>query len=155
MAAVSAIQLIEEDLSGKKFYNRSFKGMNLAKKKMRGSLFFQCCFDDADLSESDGTGSDFTCSTFRNTNLYCTNWMNAKLSGIVFEPKDAFGITWTMACKTFDGMRVSPLWSMAWLYFFTIMKPQGQAADMVDKVIAAIGAERYAKLTALFSKRQL
>jgi hypothetical protein len=145
----------EEDLSGKRFNGRSFKGQKLAYRRMRGSVFLSCDFDDADLTKADCTNSDFTCSTFRNSVLYCCNFTNCRLAGTVFEPKDCFGMIVSLQCRTFDGMKVSPLWSFGWLAFFLQMNHSGAAAAMPDEIIAAIGAEKYTKLMSMFSKRQL
>jgi hypothetical protein len=145
----------EEDLSGKRFHGRSFRGQNLARRKMKGSVFIHCCFDDADLTKADCSNSDFTASSFRNTILYGTNFANSRLAGTIFEPKDCFGMTVTLQCRTFDSMKMSPLWSMGWLAFFLMMKHSGPAAHLPDEIIAAIGAERYAKIMSLFGKREI
>src|SRR5678816_3146824 len=120
--SAATIVTVTEDLCGKKIYNRSFAGMNLAKKKLRQSLFFQCSFDDADLTDADCEGSEFVGSTFRRTICYRTNFKDAKLP-CIFEPKDCFGMTLTMQCQTFSGMKISPLWWWGWIYFATLMHP--------------------------------
>lgn len=145
----------DQDLSHKRFYSVNFSGQNLSKCKIKGSLCYQCNFDDADLSEADCEGTDFTGSTFLRTNCYRANFRDASLAATVFEPKDAFGITVTLQCRTFQDMRVSALWWFGWLIFGTAMHPTGTAEPVKDNLIAAIGAERYAKLKSLFLKREL
>ncbi len=142
------------DLSRQRFYSRDFSGQDLRKVSMRGSLFSSCNFDSADLSEADCTGSDFQGSSFDQTTCYRTNFKDATLAGTRFNPKDCFGMTLTLQCKTFQGMKVGALWFYAWLLFATMMHPFGDTSDMVDRVVTAIGPERWVKLKALFGKRQ-
>ena len=146
-----------EDLSRKKFYGRDFSSLDLSRLKLRQSVFYGCNFNYADMSETDCEGSEFFNSTFIDTICYRTNFKDAKLAGTTFAPKDAMGITLTMQCHTFDGMKVSPLWFLCWLLMGTMMKPgDGPLGnDLVDKVISAIGAERYVKLRGLFGKRNM
>lgn len=155
----TAVTIVDqpEDLCRKRFYNRDFKGKNLVKRKLRQSLFMQCNFDEADMSEADCEGSEFFGSTFRNTICYRTNFKDAKLAGTLFEPKDCFGITLTLQCKTFDGMKVSPLWWWGWIFFGTMLHPLTKLGqdDLRDGLIAHIGTERYLKLVSMFGKRDM
>jgi len=146
------------NLSNQKIYSKDFSGQDLSKLKMRNSLFYQCNFSNADLTETDCSGSEFFGSSFVDAICYRTNFADAKLAGADFRPKDCFGITLTMTCKTFDEMKVSPLWWLGLATFLTMMKPVKVGAkdeDLVDKLIGGVfGAERYVKLRALFSKRE-
>jgi uncharacterized protein YjbI with pentapeptide repeats len=145
-----------EDLSRQKIFSRDFSGQKLSHAKMRSSLFHRCNFDRADMTEADCEGSEFLGSTFRETICYRTNFKDAKLAGTVFEPKDCFGMTVTLQCKTFDGVKVSPLWWMMWAMFLTIMKPEKlNGEDLIDRAILMIGPDRYLKLKTLLQKREL
>lgn len=123
---------------------------------MRNSLFMNCNFNEADMSEADCTGSDFQGSSFEGTKCYRTNFRDAVLAGTKFNPKDCFGMTISLSCKTFKGMRVGALWFYAWLLFATFMRPYGseESPGLVDKVIEAIGGDRWVKLKAIFGKRE-
>ena len=153
-----ALSEVTIELSRQKFYGVDFSGKNLAKKKMRQSLFMSCKFDGADMTEADCEGSEFVGSTFRDTICYRTNFKDAKLAGTIFEPKDAFGMTITLQCQTFNNMKISALWFYAWLIFGSLMTPLKLPAggeNLMDGIIAAIGAERYVKLRSMFAKRDL
>ncbi len=154
------------DLSKQRFYGEDFGGQNLSRLKLRGSLFNCCSFDNADMSETDCEGAEFFGSTFRDTVCYRTNFANAKLAGTTFEPKDCMGMTLTLSCHTFEGMRVSRIWFLCWLLLGTMMKPMKMASadspllrpideDLLNGLIGAIGGGQYVKLRALFSKRDL
>ena len=146
-----------EDLSRQKLYGKDFSGQTLAHAKMHNSLFHRCNFDNADMTEADCEGSEFFGSTFRQTNCYRTNFKDAKLAGTVFEPKECFGITITLQCKTFDGMKVTGLWWMMWAMFLTLMKPEKlpDGEDPVDRAILMIGPDRYVRLRNLLQKREM
>jgi uncharacterized protein YjbI with pentapeptide repeats len=145
------------DLSRQKFYGVDYSGQDLSRMRMRQSLFHRCNFDNADMTETDCEGSEFFGSTFRDTVMYRTNCRDAKLAATVFEPKDCFGITLTMQCKTFDKMKVSPMWWYTFLMFGSLMLP-GSVADqeeLQNRLIQAIGTERYVKLRTLLAKREI
>ena len=98
------------DLCRKRFYSVDFSDLDLSDLKMKYSLMHNCCFDRANMSNTDCEGSEFFGSTFRDTTCYRTNFKDAKLANTVFQPKDAFGITLTLHCKTFENMRVPQIW---------------------------------------------
>jgi uncharacterized protein YjbI with pentapeptide repeats len=144
------------DLSKKKIYTTDFSGCDLSRLKLKHSLFMNCNFDRSDMSETDCEGSEFFGSTFRDTICYRTNFKDAKLAGTLFHPKDAFGMTITLTCKTFEDMKVSKLWWYMWLMFGTLLRPEcllGEQ-DLRDKLIVCIGAEKYVKLGALMKQRE-
>lgn len=143
-----------DDLSRQRFYGRDFTGMDLRRAAMRSSLFMNCNFTNADMAEADCSGSDFQGSIFEQTNCYRTNFKDAVLANTKFNPKDCFGMTVSLQCKTFKGMKVGALWFFAWLLFATMMHPFGSEAGLVDRVVEAIGAERWVKLKAVFGKRE-
>jgi len=145
------------DLSRQKFYQHDFSGQDLSKMKLRQSLFHRCNFDNADLTEADCEGSEFFGSTFRDTVMYRTNCKDAKLASTIFEPKDCFGLTLTMQCKTFDKMKVSPMWWYAWLMFASLMIPGNvkESEELQNRLMQAVGAERYLRLRTLLAKREL
>lgn len=147
----------EERLSGVRFDGKDFSGRDLRKMSLKGSVFHNCNFDGVDLSHVDCEGSDFSGSTFRRTICYYTNFRNARLANTVFEPADAYGVTFTMHCKTFENMKISPLYWYAWLMFATQMWPQQKPGEdnIKDLLIGMIGATRYQKLRDLFSRRDL
>ena len=111
------------NLCSKKIYHQDFRNQDLSKLKMRNSLFYTCDFSNADMTETDCTESEFFGSKFNDTICYRTNFTDAKLAGSIFLPKDAYGITLSMTCRTFDGMKVSPLWWFALATFLTMMHP--------------------------------
>ena len=153
----AAAQIDMSDMSRKKYYNQNFAGKDLSHKKMRSSFFYRCNFDNSDMSHTDAEGSEFVGCSFVDTTCYFTNFKDAKLAGNIFKPKDAYGMTLTMSCKTFEGMETKQLWWFAMLVFATMMVPEREPSneDLNAKLIAMIGADRYIKLRSMFSKREI
>jgi uncharacterized protein YjbI with pentapeptide repeats len=144
-------------LSGQRFERKDFSGQDLRRFNLSKAVFHFCNFDKANLSEVDCSGSDFMGSTFRDTTCYRTNFKDCKLAGVVFEPKDAYGVTFSFTCETFTGMRISQLWFYSWLMMAAAMVPIEPPTELTltDKLIAMIGAERYVRLKALFARREI
>lgn len=145
------------DLSRQKFYSQDFSQQDLSGLKMRSSLFHHCNFDGADLTESDCEGSEFFLSTFRDSKMYRTNMKDAKLAQTVFEPRDCFGMTLTLQCKTFDKMKVSPMWWYIFLCFGSLMIAGSvkENDELQNRLVQAIGPERYVKLRTMLVKREI
>lgn len=143
----SGIRVKEQD-----YHGRDFRGKNLS-----GSEFLRCNFDGADLTEVNCSNSSFVGSTFRDTICYRTNFMDANLGATIFEPKDCYGMTISLTCRTFTNMHIGQLWWFAWLIFATQMKPADGPVkeDIRSLLIGMIGAARYTKLKALFQGRDL
>lgn len=151
---IPKVVMLEENLSNVSFVGRSFKGQDLVKKVMRFSKFECCDFDEVDLTEADCTGSSFAGCTFRRTVCYQTNFKDCVFGGAIFEPKDLYGATFTMTCKTFQNMHISQQWWYAWLLFGTQMVPSDTPnKNCREMLIGMIGAERFTKLKALFAGR--
>lgn len=125
--------------------------------RMRQSLFHRCNFDNADMTETDCEGSEFSGSTFRNTSMYRTNCKDALLAGTVFEPRDCFGITLTMQCKTFDKMKVSKMWWYTFIMFGALMIAENVKENeaLQTALIQCVGPDRYLRLKTLLAKREI
>lgn len=143
------------NLSNKTFHRHSFEGQDLTHADMRKSKFFYCNFDGANLEYADADGASFSGSTFRNTNCRCTNFRNADLQLTIFEPRDAYGMTITLACNTFKGMKISRLWWFCYLYFATLMNPELELnnKDPKDGLLVLFGEKRYTRLRRMFEVR--
>lgn len=148
----TAIDMSHSNHDHEDFSDRDFKGA-----KLNNSIFHYCKFDRSTLEDANCEFVDFTGSTFQDTNLRCCNMKDAVLAGTLFHPRDCMGITLTLKCDTFRGVRISQLWWMGFLIFASMMVPDKYpiTEPLHDKLIAMIGAERYVKLRALFQRREL
>lgn len=144
-------------LTRRRFQGEDFSGQDFSKKDLSYSEFLSCNFDDCNLSEANCEGCNFTGSTFRRTNMYRTNACNAKFAGTVFEPRDAYGITLTFDCATWNGMKIGQLWWYAALTMWatTIPAPLPVKEPLQEKLIALIGPTRYVALKKMLRGRDL
>ena len=153
MATVTAIRAdrVGKNHHKQKYYNRDFSGMDLKNADFRCASLMGCKFDDADLSYANMEGANLRGASLIGTRCYRTNFKDASLAGAAFEPKDAFGATFTMACETFDGMKPAKLWWDMWLMMLLRMKPPEEEMELA--IIQAIGPELYAGLRQLMDRR--
>jgi len=151
------ITTVRSDRSGKHFYNRKllnydFSGQKLDHADFRCASLIGANFDDADLSYANFEGANLRGASLKGTRCYRTNFKDACLAMSDFEPKDAFGITFTFACESFDGAKPAKLWWYMWLMMLLRMKSPEDAMEL--DVIKAIGPDTYAGLQALMTNRR-
>jgi uncharacterized protein YjbI with pentapeptide repeats len=146
---------VPKDLSNKKWFHQDFSGMDLKGVPMHHSRFTICNFTGVDISGNDCTHSDFSGSNLTDVRCNGTDFGHSVL-GCRFFPKDAYGMTVTLECRTFKGMVVSKLWYLSWLYLATLTIPENdKGVNLRDLVIGALGFERFAKLKKIFDVRQM
>lgn len=136
-----------------KFYGKSFVGEDLSHSDFRSATLIRCDFSDADLSYANFEGANCREAIFKNTRLYRANFKDAALADSIFEPKDAFGITLTMHCESFDGVKASPLWYLCLIMLTLRMECPEPELDL--KLISAMDPERYKGFRVLFDRRQM
>jgi hypothetical protein len=145
-----------KDFSGKRFNNVDFSGQDLRGAKFRGADCTDCSFVDADLSNADFEGANCFGSDFTNAKCNRTNFKDAVLAGTAFFPADVFGMTLSLRCETFDGMKTTRMWWWCWLYFALLMVPKDNEKEGLHEIlIKAMGTERYLRLRRLFPERAL
>jgi len=151
MGTVTVVREKAKSFYNQKFYSMDFSGQYLGNADLRVGSFINCNFNDADLSYANCEGANFRGSSFVGTRCYRTNFKDASLAGTTFEPKDAFGATFTFACESFDGMKPAKLWWYMWLMMLLRMKPPEENMEL--DVIRIVGPERYAGLQQLMKQR--
>ena len=137
-------------LSRQKFFRKDFSGQDLSGQDLSHSDFICCKFDDADLSRANCSHSNFTGASLRNTKCTFTDFAHSCLA-CVFEPSDAYGITLTMHCNTFDQMRISKMWWYGFMFFATMMKVE-KDPKLHTALKQFIGDDYYEKLQRLFKR---
>jgi hypothetical protein len=148
--------VVRADRAGKSFYNQKllnhdFSGQKLDHADFRCACLIGANFNDADLSYANFEGANLRGASLVGTRCYRTNFKDAALACSNFEPKDAFGVTFTFACESFDQAKVAKLWWYMWLMMLLRMKPPEE--DMELDVIKIIGPDRYAGLQQLMARR--
>jgi hypothetical protein len=139
----------------KKEFRTDYSGQDLSGQDLSCTDFICCRFDQADLSDANCTGCDFTGSSMKGTKCTRTNFTNAKLA-CIFYPRDCYGMTLTLHCRTFTGMSISRMWWYGFLYCAMLMQPEfEEGKDPRDTLIALMGSEKYLKIKSLFTRRQI
>lgn len=151
MGTMTAVRERAKSFYNQKFYSQDFSGQNLCNADMRCGSFINCNFNDSDMSYANCEGANFRGSSFVGTRCYRTNFKDASLASATFEPKDAFGATFTFACESFDGMKPAKLWWYMWLMMLLRMKAPEENMEL--DVIRAIEPDRYAGLQQLMRQR--
>jgi len=136
---------------GAKLYKHDFSGQDLSYTDFRSASLIECNFNNADLSYANFEAANCRDAYFVGTKLYRTNFKDAALAGSRFEPKDAFGMTITLACETVDGMKIGKLWWFIWIMM--ALRMQLPEPELELGIINAIGKERYVGLRQLFERR--
>lgn len=134
----------------------SGKDLSGDKAKLNNSTFICCNFNNTNLRYTDCSNSKFYGCTFIGTDCNHTNFANS-IIGSVFKPKDALGMIVSLECKTFRGMRVSPLWWYCFQQFSLLMdvEKEKDGTDPKDKLIQALGIQRYLALKNMFREREI
>lgn len=153
---MGTVTAIRADRVGKqfyraKFYDKDFSGQDFNHGDFRCASLMGCKFDHCDLSYANFEGANLRGASLIGTRCYRTNFKDASLASAVFEPKDAFGATFTFTCESFDGMKPAKLWWDMWLMTLLRMKPPEEGMDL--EVIRAIGPDIYAGLRQLMQTR--
>jgi uncharacterized protein YjbI with pentapeptide repeats len=142
-------------------------------KVFRGMKLPDGDFTNLDLRNADFRGCSLPCAIFKGCNLTYATFENANLYGADFTDavchrvsfkdanlsntkmfcKDMYGCTFTMECKSFQGMQISQGWWAGWLYYGLLMVPPSD--EHRDKLIQAIGIERWEVLRNQYATRRM
>jgi len=138
------------------FHFHSFEGQDLHGLDLSNSVFLHCSFKDCNLENANCSRGNFSGSDFTGAILRYTNFAHSKLYDIMFYPKDAYGVIFSLECETFKGMKISRQWWYSYKYFSMIMKPElDHGNDPRDADIVAMGSDKYRALCSMFERRQL
>jgi len=154
---------VTEDEARKSRYRKyprgtDFRGMKLQNADFRGATLVGCLFDDADCKYANFESANCWGASFVGTNMHRANIANACFENVDFRPRDCFGLTLTLHCKTFNNWKVDH--DMMKLWFFMPVKWQlpevkGRPGFWVEKIIGILGPERVEKLKMIFDVRQI
>jgi hypothetical protein len=142
----------------KNFRNGKFPGGDFSRQKLRGADFRGATLMGAKFVETDLTyvnfeGANLTEADFTEAVCHRTNFKDAKLCYAKMMAKDLFGSTFTLECKSFEGMQTKPGWWAGWLMYGLLMKPP--SPEHREKLILAMGVEYWEVLRRQYQLRQL
>lgn len=169
--------------SGRKFYQYDFSGQILQFADFSRCSLLECNFTNADCKYSNFSNANCYRSNFTGASLYRSNFMEAQLQGVIWKPRDCFGITLTWKCDTFRDMEVDQDWLEIWSFMPSLMKlPEVWSTHIqhctqckmdanimcregkllfkhrdkpswTERLIEFVGPDRYVKLKAIFDRR--
>lgn len=137
---------------GLKLPGGDFSGLDLEGADFRGASLVGAKFNEANLKfahfeNANCVGSDFTDAVMHRASLKDTNMSRTK-----FLPKDAFGLTVTLECKSFQDMEISEGWWGGWLMYGLVMKPPTE--EHRARLIQAIGLAQWEILRSQYANRR-
>lgn len=152
---MSLERVMKKRLAGKKFYRYEFSKdphmQDLRGADLRGISAIECDFSGVDLSESLMSEGNFYGSKFEDTNLSHADISNAIMANTVMKPRDAFDMTLTLNCASFDGMKTDNSHFLGFINFALMMHIDDTA--LKNRIIEAIGAETYVAVQRMFRGR--
>lgn len=137
------MSLPDADFSGRDLRQADFRNARLHFANFRGAKLKYANFESANLY-----GADFT-----DADMHRVNLKDANTSHTVMKPKDLFGVTVTLECKSFQDMELDPGMWWGWMMYMLLMKPPSDEAR--DRVIMAMGVERWDVLRKQYAVRQV
>lgn len=143
-----------KNFRGLKLYGADFTGMDLEKADFRSASAPYCNFSDTNCRFINAEGANFTLSKWKGSNLHRANLKDtilcdADMRGV----KDLFGITMTMECRTWKGLKVDPGFWYGFLFYGLLMEPPTEEAK--EKLVIMLGPEHYETLRNLYATRRM
>lgn len=157
-------QLDEIVRNGKKFrglklHGVVFDNMDLQKADFRGAAVPFASFKNCKLQEATFEGANCTCTDFDGANVRRANFKDATLCDAKFDVVDAFGLTITMDCRSFQHLKVNAGFWWGLLYYAFLMDPIASTdfnpEEVKEKLSLMFGPKRYETLKNLYLTRRM
>jgi uncharacterized protein YjbI with pentapeptide repeats len=137
-----------------KLPNIDFSGHNLQGADFRGAAVPYCNFSRCNLKFANFENANCYGTQFEDADLHRANFKDAQMSdSSIGMAKDLYGVTFTLECKSFQGIKIDSGWWYGWLFYGLLMKPPSQEAE--DKLIQMMGIERYSVLRDQYARRRM
>lgn len=142
--------MAEKKFQGKRYYRHDFTadGMDLTKADFRDAILIECSFEGIDLSYALFDGANVYGSSFKDATLDYASFKDATLVRCDMNVKSIIDATFTLNCNTFSEVKVNDNLFVYWLYMACQMT--GYDQELRNKIIVAIGAEKYAAVHRMF-----
>ena len=131
-----------------------FSGKNLQGADFRGAAVPYCDFSRCNLKFANFENSNCYGTKFDDADLHRANFKDAQMSdSSIGMASDLYGVTFTLECKSFQGIKISPGWWWGWCFYLLLMKTPSKEAE--DAIIQAMGVERYRILHDQYARRRI
>jgi hypothetical protein len=143
-----------KNFRGMKLHGADFSGMDLEKADFRSSACHYANFSNTNCRYANFEGAGLMFTKWQGADCHRMNCKDASLcdadmSGV----KDFFGITLTMECRSWMGLKVDPGFWYGFLFYGLLMAPPTEEAK--EKLMLFFGEERYNVLKNLYASRQV
>jgi hypothetical protein len=154
MSVVMELKRVEDKrFTNKKFFGKDFSDMDLSNADFRGCTLCECKFVNSDLTKADMRGSNCWGADFTNSIMFRTDFKDAILAKSIFDPKRIFGVTLTISCDTFEGVKIGRNALLYWLYMPLLM--QLPEPEIGERLKVAIGEKTCDALERVFKENIL
>src|SRR6266446_7008663 len=114
----------DKKFKGMKLHGANFSGLDLEKAYFRSASCPYANFEDTNCKMINAEGANFTLTKWRGSNLHRANLKDAIMSDSDLRGvKDFFGVTITMECRTWMGVKLDPGFWFGWIYYALLMEP--------------------------------
>ncbi|SRR6266436_5815532 len=139
---------------GLKLHGADFSGMDLEKADFRSASCPYANFTDTNCRFINLETANLTLTTWDGADLHRANMKDAILCDAdMSKVKDFFGVTVTMECRTWKGLKLSPGHWWGFLYYGLLMVPPSD--EVRDRLTVCMGEEVYRTLKELYSTRRM
>jgi len=143
----------DKKFTNRKFFNKDFTDLDLSNADFRGATLCECNFSRSDLTKADFRGANLWGADLTDTIMYKTDFKDAILARSIFAPKRIFGVTISISCDTFEGMKISRTAWLYWLYMPLMM--EAPDSEIAGRLRTAIGEDTCAALERVFKEQIL
>jgi hypothetical protein len=139
---------------GLKLHGVDFSGMDLEKADFRSAACPYANFENTNCKMLNAEGANFTMTKWAGSNLHRANLKDATLSDADMRGvKDFFGVTITLECRTWQGVKLDPGFWYGWLFYGLLMEPPTE--ELKEKLQLFFGEERFTTLKNLYAHRRM
>jgi hypothetical protein len=143
-----------KSLRNLKMHGCDFSGLDWEKLDAKGLVAPYSNWSNTNVKFADFEGANLMFSKWPNSVIHRTNFKDAKLCDVDFsEAKDFFGVTLTMECTSFMGLKLAPGHWYGFLFYGLLMKPPTD--ELKEKLQIFFGAERYEVLRNTYANRRM
>jgi hypothetical protein len=143
-----------KNFRGLKIQGGDFSNLDLEKADFRGGSFPYSKFNGSNIKFADFEGANIMFTHWDDCILHRTNLKDAKMSGAdMSKAKDFFGVTLTMDCNSFMGVKLKEGHWLGFLFYGLLMVPPTEA--LKEKLQVFFGEDRFTTLRNLYASRRL
>ena len=119
------------------------KASSEANADFRGAELIEAVFDDCDLTGAKFNGANLYGASFKRAKLYKANLTSAILTKADFNAADLRNITITLACDTFDSIKLPKKWLGGFLFMLAITDCPVETQKKLEEIIELALADGY------------